>query len=139
MQSVNDISYDLYKALYNKLYGNVLYSEKPVDVVTVHGGVSNSNTWISIYNYVQVPNSTKTNVGYTCSVTVEVTHKGYDYEKLVAITDRVLAEIYDGSGLSVGANRIAYIVSEPEINEIIEDEETAIYMRKIITIKLVVL
>ena len=129
MQSVADISVELYQKLY-ELFSNIVVNGVTIPVISIVGGVNEYDTYISVSQFNQTPESDKLSKGVRCSVLVEVSHKGDDYAFVKTIVDEILSRLYGDLTMTI-ADKTAYIIDEPEISEIIEDNGSAIYIRKL--------
>jgi len=136
VQQVNDITKEVYEALFTMLAGITVHDIN-IPVISVTGGLNEYGTYISISQCAQLPDSNKTGVGYSISVLVEVSHKGADYLFVSDIVNEIIGRLYEQSEIPVN-DKIAYIVNEPEISEIVEDLGSDVYIRKLLRITMLI-
>jgi hypothetical protein len=137
MRSVVDIGSKLYTAVYN-LLSNMVVNNIDVPVIAAYGGVvDNLPAWVSISQVAQRPRSNKLNTGYEASLLVECWIKGDDYINLTDITNEVLNRIYNADEIAID-DLTAYMIGEPTIDEMIDDEDNSVMMRKLIRINMLI-
>ena len=137
MRSVVDIGSKLYTAVYN-LLGNMVVKGVDIPVIAAYGGVDNNlPAWVSISQVSQRPRSNKVSVGYEVSLLIECWINGDDYLQLTDITNEVLDRMYNTDEI-VFDNHTAYIIGEPTIDEMIDDEDNSVMMRKLIRINMLI-
>ena len=137
MRSVVDVGSKLYTAVYN-LLNNMVVNKITVPVIAAYGGVvDNMPAWVSISQVSQRPRSNKVSVGYEASMLIECWINGDDYLQLTDITNEVLNRMYNADEITID-NLTAYVVGEPTIDEMIDDEDNSVMMRKMIRINMLI-
>jgi len=134
---VVDVGKNVYAAFYGLLSGSVVYSGKTIPVYTITAGKSAGDTWVTIEQVEQASNSSKNSSGYDVSVLLSATTITEDYEMLSEVVDEVLSLLYSAEEIEMDGLK-AYIVSEPQINEVVEYSDSGVFITKYIRLTLYV-
>ena len=132
----NDLGLSVKTKLY-QLLSAITYDGKPIPVHNTLAGVNAGTMWVTVEDYSQRPDGTKLRPMYQSTVLIEVVVKGDDYAMLNGISNQVIAMIYTSHGNGIDMDSCtAYVVGEPTITEMAQDDGSEIYLRKQLMVNL---
>lgn len=136
---LSDVSVEILKAFQTLLSGQLTYNSKGVPVFAVVASKTVNPAWITISQFNQSESGAKTYIGNRCSILIEVNMKD-DYKGLITLTNSMLALIYPSKNPTITLeNSTMLTIFEPNINELTEQLDDALYLRKLVRIEFLII
>lgn len=136
---LSDVSSEIIKAFQTLLSGQLTYNSKDVPVYTIVADKKVIPTWITISQFNQTESGSKTFVGNRCSILIEVNMKD-DYKGLCTLTTAMLNLIYPYKNPTLTLeSSLLMTIFEPSINELAEQLDDALYLRKLVRIEFLII